>query len=122
MGSKDVPQKMQFLGAVKTVASPSAFYTKCKCGGKLPQIWPEAKQVRIPMFLHIPRTGANMHIWLYELNMPWENVLAFLKPHPCSQKTCGTVPQENNRFSVPSSVQFNSHLSTEIFFLFSFYF
>jgi len=44
MGSKDVPQEMQFLGTIKKVASPSAFIQNTKSGGKTPQIRPSPKQ------------------------------------------------------------------------------
>jgi len=44
MGSKDAPEKMQFLGAVKKVASLGDLYTKRRSGGKTPQTWPSPKQ------------------------------------------------------------------------------
>jgi len=44
-----------------------------------------------------------MHIWVYELNMPWEKVPAFLKSHPC-RKTL-----ENNHFRVPTVVSTGYH-------------
>jgi len=34
MGSKDAPQKIQFLGAIKKVASPSAFIPNAKVAEK----------------------------------------------------------------------------------------
>ena len=34
MGSKDAPPKMQFLGAIKKVASPFALITNAKVAGK----------------------------------------------------------------------------------------
>jgi len=34
MGSKDAPQKMQFLGAIKKVASPFAFIQNANVAGK----------------------------------------------------------------------------------------
>jgi len=34
MGSKDAPQKMQLLGAIKKVASPFAFIQNAKVAGK----------------------------------------------------------------------------------------
>jgi len=34
MGSKDAPQKMQFLGAIKKVASPFAFIQNAKVAEK----------------------------------------------------------------------------------------
>jgi len=34
MGSKDAPQKMQFLGAIKKVASPLAFIRNAKVAEK----------------------------------------------------------------------------------------
>jgi len=37
MSSKDAPQKMQLLGAIKKLAIPSVFI---QSGGKPPQIWP----------------------------------------------------------------------------------
>jgi len=53
MGSKDAPQKMQFLGAIKKVASPFTFIQNAKVAeNPTYSTVTEAKWIRIPMFLH----------------------------------------------------------------------
>jgi len=91
MGSKDAPQKMQFLCAMKKVASPCAFIQNTKVaetphifGHHLSKIGPNPNVFAYSKSL---RTGTNMHKWVYDYNMPWEKVLAFLKSHSCGQKT-----------------------------------
>jgi len=51
-----------------------------------------------------PWTGADMHIWGYGWNMPWENVTTFLKSHLYNKKT------NYNRFCV--SMHFATNRST----------
>jgi len=46
MGSKDAPQKMQFLGAIKELASLDVSRQNARSGGKTPQILPPQKQNR----------------------------------------------------------------------------
>jgi len=46
MGSKDAPEKLQFLGAIKKGGKSVRFYTKRKSGGKTPHIRPSPKQNR----------------------------------------------------------------------------
>jgi len=56
MGSKDAPQKIQFLGAIKKVASLGTFIQNAKLWKtRRDSAVTEPKYVRIPMFLHIPR-------------------------------------------------------------------
>jgi len=56
MGSKDAPQKMQFLGAIKKVASLDVPRQNAKVvENSTDSAATEAKYVLIPMFLHISR-------------------------------------------------------------------
>ena len=84
-------QKMQVLGAIKKVASPFAFIQNAKMA-ETPQRFGHhrSKIGLIPnvlAFFKSSCTGANMNTWVYEYNMPWDKVLAFLKSLPCSKKT-----------------------------------
>jgi len=66
MSSKDAPQKKQFLGAIKKLASLFSRLQNAKWR-KTPtdSIAIEPKYVRIPMFLHIPRALEQGQICMY---------------------------------------------------------
>jgi len=89
MGSKDAPEKMQFLGSIKKVASLNPWRQNAKWRKPPTDLTvTESKYARIPIFLHIPRAHEqiNIHIWVYGKNMPWEKVPVFLKSHQCRKK------------------------------------
>jgi len=89
MGSKAAPQKMQFLGAIKKVASLGAFIN-AKMAGNPQRFGRHRSKIgpnpNVLAYSKSSRTGANMNMWVYEWNMPREKVLAFLKSLPCSKK------------------------------------
>jgi len=117
MGSKDAPQKMQFLGAAKKKWQVWVLLYKTHSGGKTAQIRPcvccfvlsnrywgivmygpvtEPKQVRILMFLHIPSAHEQGQICIcgFMSKLFLKQVPAFLKSHLCRKKP------ENNCFRV----------------------
>ena len=69
LGSKDAPQKMQFLGAIKKVASPGAFKQNAKVAAKPHRLGRHQSKIvlnpDVLLYFKSPWTGANMHIQIY---------------------------------------------------------
>jgi len=66
MGSKDAPQKMQFFGAIKKVASLGTFIHHAKWWkNRTDSAIAESIYVRTPMFLHISRAYEQGQICIY---------------------------------------------------------
>jgi len=92
MGSKDAPQKMQFLGATQKVASPCALIQNTKTvenphrfGCHRSKIGPNPKVLAYI----IPRAHEQGQICIYGFvsKLCLGKVIAFLKSHPCGQET-----------------------------------
>ena len=91
MGSKDAPQKMQFLDAIKKSCRSVHFYTKRKSGGHIAHIKPSPKSNRSDSqcscrIQELMNRGkyAYMNLWV---KWAWSKVLTFLGSHPCGQKS-----------------------------------
>jgi len=68
MCSKDAPQKMQFIGAIKKGASLGTFVQNAKWWkSSTDSVVTEPKQVRIPMILHVTRAYEQGQICIYGL-------------------------------------------------------
>jgi len=100
MGSKDAPQKMQYLGAIKKAASLEVPRQNAEVAGIFhrfgrhrSKIGPNPNVLAYSKSLWI---GANMHIRVYEKNMPWKKSSCFSKVTP--------VVQKNRRITVSAFV------------------
>jgi len=96
MGSKDAPQKMQFLGATKKSGKSGRFYTKRKSSGKPPQIRPLPKHNRSEfqcscIFQELMNRGKYAYLGLW--------VKHALGTSSCVSKI-QPVPQKNRRITV----------------------
>jgi len=70
MGSKDAPQKMQFLGAIKKVSSLDVPHQNTKVAGKPHRFGHHRSKIglnpNVLAYSKSPWIGANMNIWVYE--------------------------------------------------------
>ena len=99
MGSKDAPQKMQFLGTIKKLASLFPRLQNAKWQKtRIISAFTEPKYVRIPIFLHIPRALEHGQMCMYGFIgkiCPGKKLLRFYNP------TCTHKKTNYNRFRFP---------------------